>query len=136
MAGLLRNYIENAGIYFRPSSSYSSGHVIVEHLPWRSAYDRAFSAPVLPVLLMAAFAAWAWRAFRARTIAASAGMLLPGLFVMVVSILADKGENMRFKFFVEPVVIVLLVSQAALALRGIRPGSTGPRFNGPGVSSP
>ena len=39
-------------------------------------------------------------------------MLLPGLFVVLVSILADKGENMRFKFFVEPVMIVFLVSQA------------------------
>ena len=34
---LMRNYLENAGIYFRPSSTYSSGHVIVEHLPWREA---------------------------------------------------------------------------------------------------
>ncbi len=113
---LARNYAENVGIYFRPSSSYSSGHVIVEHLAWRPFFDWVFSAPILPLMLLLCGAASAVRALRTHTLPADLGILLPGLFVGLVSVLADKGENMRFKFFVEPVMIVFLVSQAAAAL--------------------
>ena len=85
----------------------------MDRLPWRTHFDLVFSAPVLPVLLITAFVIWAARAFWAKTIVTGLGMLLPGLFVMLVSIVADKGENMRFKFFIEPVMVVFLVSTAA-----------------------
>ena len=65
-------------------------------------------------------AVWALRTLRTHTLSAGLGILLPGLFVVLVSVLADKGENMRFKFFVEPVMIVFLVSQAAAVIH--RPG--------------
>jgi hypothetical protein len=108
---LAGNYLENAAIYFRPSSSYSSGHIIVEHLRWRSIYDRLFSAPVLPILLLVALVAWCARVLRARSFIRSLGLLIPALFVFIVSIASDKGENMRFKFFLEPVMLIFLVSQ-------------------------
>ena len=70
---LMRNYQENAEIYFRPSSSYSSGDVIVEHLPWRRLFDLVFSAPVLPILLLLAFSFWGLRAFQTRSAARRLG---------------------------------------------------------------
>jgi hypothetical protein len=108
---LVQSYMENATIYFRPSSTYSSQHVIVDRLPWKWPYERAFSAPVLPILLFLAFAMWCLRVIRAGSLAQGVGMLLPGLYIMFVSIFSDKGENMRFKFFLEPVMFVFLASQ-------------------------
>src|SRR5574340_57386 len=87
LADLIGSYVENTGIYFRPSSTYSSGHVIVERLPWRSAFERVFSAPILPALLLIASAIWCITALRARTFCSSLGVLLPAMFVIVVSIL-------------------------------------------------
>ena len=118
---LASNYLENARIYFRPSSTYSSGNVIIDNLPWTRAYDRIFSAPVLPALLMIALLGWSVRAVRAGDLASSVGMLLPGLYVMLVSIVGDKGENMRFKFFLEPVMVVFLVSELAGQARQLGP---------------
>ena len=67
-------------------------------------------------MLFLALASWVLRTFRAQAPSVGLGILLPGLFVALVSIVADKGENMRFKFFVEPVLIVFLVSQAFVLL--------------------
>ena len=108
---LADNYLENAAIYFRPSSTYSSHHVIVDRLPWRMAYDAIFSAPALPVLLLLAFTVWCARVFRAQSFTRGLGLLLPGLLVFMLSIVSDKGENMRFKFFLEPVMLIFLVGQ-------------------------
>ena len=43
------SYAENLAIYFKPSSTYSSNHVIVDRLPWTNLYNEIFSAPVLPI---------------------------------------------------------------------------------------
>jgi hypothetical protein len=123
---LAESYLENAMIYFRPSSTYSSGHVIVERLPWRSLYDAVFSAPTLPILLLLGVGVWVAQVVKTRGFAHGLGMALLGLFVLVVSIVSDRGENMRFKFFLEPVMIVFLISQSASVIRAFqrtrRPG--------------
>lgn len=114
-SSLLASYAQNLAIYFEPSSWYSSDNVIVDRLPWRAAYDAIFSAPVLPALLLAAIAVWLARVVRAKQYAKGLGIALPAAFVFLASVLLDKGENMRFKYFLEPVMFVFLVSQLTFA---------------------
>jgi hypothetical protein len=108
---LARSYLQNAMIYFLPSSSYTAGNVIVERLPWREIYDRVFSAPILPLLLGIAAALALYRMIHGKSIWKSLGLTLPALFVLGASILFEKGENMRFKFWLEPVMFVFLISE-------------------------
>jgi hypothetical protein len=107
---LAGSYLENALIYFMPTSTYSD-HVIVDHLPWTMLYNAVFSAPVLPLLLLISFIIWAARTLRSRTIREGIGVLLPALYILGLCIFFDKGENMRFKFWLEPIMVVFLVSQ-------------------------
>lgn len=123
---LAASYLENALIYFMPTSTYSD-HVIVDNLPWTNLYDAAFSAPVLPILLLLSFIIWAARAAKLRTIRKGIGVLLPALFIMAVCIVSDKGENMRFKFWLEPIMVVFLVSQFHAGARLLRTASKRPR---------
>ena len=117
LARTLRAWVENASMFLEPSSRYVTAHVIVDRLPWRGAYDWLFSGARLVVLLAAAVLVW----IRGRTgpeILRGFGLALPLLFVSAASVMLDRGENMRFKFFVEPVLYVFLVAQAA-ALVGL-----------------
>jgi multisubunit Na+/H+ antiporter MnhF subunit len=85
--------------------------VIVDHLPWTNLYNAVFSAPVLPILLLISFIIWAARAVKLRTIRKGIALLLPALYILAACIFSDKGENMRFKFWLEPIMVVFLVSQ-------------------------
>jgi len=123
---LAGSYLENALIYFMPTSTYSS-HVIVDHLPWTKIYNAVFSAPVLPILLLVAFLVWAVRAVKLRTSRKSIGMLLPALYILAVCIFSDKGENMRFKFWLEPIMVVFLVSQLHAVAQGLHDTLSRPR---------
>jgi hypothetical protein len=114
---LAKSYLDNAAIYFKPSSTYSSHHVIVDRLPWTDWYNRIFSAPVLPALLVLAIAGWSIRMVKSGSYARALGLAMPGLYVFLVSIISDKGENMRFKFFLEPVMFVFLASQFCVWVR-------------------
>lgn len=129
ISDLVSAYRENATIYFRPSSTYSSGNVIVERLPWRGAYDFVFSAPVLPIMLVAALMIWITRLWQRRALLQGAALFLPAAYILLASILGDRGENMRFKFFLEPVMYVFVVSQFYAAARGLshRTGHAGVR---------
>jgi hypothetical protein len=122
---LAGSYLENALIYFMPTSTYS-GHVIVDHLPWTRLYNAVFSAPVLPILLLVSFLIWAARAVKLRTIRKGVGVLLPALYILAVSIFSDKGENMRFKFWLEPIMVVFLMSQFHAVARQLRHASKRP----------
>jgi hypothetical protein len=113
---LVASYAENLAIYFKPSSTYSSDHVIVDRLPWTNLYNGIFSAPFLPILLVISLAVWLARLIRGRRYAQGLGLMLPGLYVFLASVLLDKGENMRFKFFLEPVMFILVVSQLYFVL--------------------
>ena len=104
----------NLDFYLRPTTRYSS-HLIVDRLPWRRLFDVVLSGFAVVVLVAVAALAW-WRAVsrqpvdeRARTIRAGIALALPALYIAAVTILFESGENMRFRFFLEPVCFVLLV---------------------------
>ena len=121
---LLQNYSINLRVYLAPSSHYISDNLIVDRLPWRAVYDFIFSAPVLPLLLAAVTLFWIFHMHKSN-FSRTLGFCLPALFIISLCIVCDRGENMRFKFFVEPVLFVFLASQAYAAgkklLKRIKP---------------
>jgi hypothetical protein len=112
----LRAWWENLEIFFQPSSRYLTPHVIVDRLAWRGAFDWLFSGFRLVLLLAAAALLWAWGRTRAE-ILAGLGLALPVLFVSAACVVFERNEDMRYKFFVEPVLYVFLVAQAVAAVR-------------------
>jgi hypothetical protein len=44
-------------------------------------------------------------------------MLLPVIYVLAVSVVGESPDNMRFKFFLEPSLYVLVTCQVLRALR-------------------
>jgi hypothetical protein len=114
---LLLSYAQNIGLYFRPSSQYTK-HAIVDRLPWRRVYDSIFSAPVLFIILGASGLIWGLRARKHHRLRADSALILPGLYIFLVSVLGEKGENMRFKFFLEPVIYLFCLAQLATLARG------------------
>jgi hypothetical protein len=121
---LVRNYVQNVRIYFQPSSQFTP-HVIVDRLPWRALYDRVFSFPVLPGLIIVAGVSRIVARRRAGSpdYGADLALAVPGLFIALVSVIGDKGENMRFKFFLEPVMFVFIASWLYDVVNGWRVGS-------------
>ncbi|MBZ4418370.1 hypothetical protein [Myxococcus sp. RHSTA-1-4] len=115
----LASFAQNALLYGRPSSRYQP-NVLVDRLPWRGAYDFVFSSPVLWLLLLAAGVSAARRLKGAEDWRHTAALVLPILYVAAVSVLFEKGENMRFKYFVEPVLFVFLCSEGARLATRIR----------------
>ncbi len=135
-------YWENVVLYFRPSSTYVS-NVAVDRLPWRQAYDRVFSGNALlwAVIVAGALAFWQSR----RQWRAALAVTLPAAYVFLVCIVAEHGENQRFKFFLEPAAYVLLATQAHRVIafvsavarparRSDRRGSASPSRVTPGFS--
>jgi hypothetical protein len=119
---LATNYLENLEWYLRPSSRHRS-HVIVDRLPWRSAYDKVFSWPIFVILFVLAGVYALKEAVENRQVIRYIGLALPGLYIFAVSILAEKGENERIKFFMEPVMIVLIFSQLYKVMQRLSPGA-------------
>jgi len=108
-ANMLEIYVGNLKTYFKPSTTFDKGkHVFIDRLEWRRVYDAVFSWPILPALLLFCGCHWIWirRDFRAAT-----ALILPAAFIATVSIMCEKGENMRYKFFIEPVFYVFIASQ-------------------------
>lgn len=108
---LYDDYKLNFEIFLRPSSRYTE-HVIVDRLPWRDWYDKALSHTSLIVLLSSAILIWLINGGY-KTPLRGIGFMLPVLFTAAVTIIFERGENMRFKFFIEPVLWVFISSQAA-----------------------
>jgi hypothetical protein len=106
----------NIGFWLRPSSRYSK-HVLVDLLPWRGAFDLVFSGARLVALLLLGAAIWLARTGRGEVPPPSRrvglALALPVAYVFAVSVLFEAGENMRFKFFLEPAIFVFLAAQAA-----------------------
>lgn len=112
----------NARIWLRPSTSHSA-HALVDRLPWRAAFDRAWSGAGLLALLGLASLSWAVRARAAPGgLRRGLGLALPCLYVASVSIVFESGENMRYKFFVEPVLVVFVCAEACALLARARRG--------------
>ena len=88
--------------------------MIVDRIPWRNLYDWIFSFPVLPGLIVFAVIVWVLGARRSDYLAGIA-LGLPGLFIFLASVLFEKDDNVRFKFFLEPVFLVFIASQLSVA---------------------
>ena len=107
----LRAWLTNLSVFLEPSSQYLTTHAIVDHLPWRGLYDWVFSGSRLLLLLAAAAVVWA-RGRRGRAeLARGLGLALPVGFVIAACVAFERDENMRYKFFVEPVLYVFIASQ-------------------------
>ncbi len=110
LSELLVNYWDNLRIWLSPSSRYTE-HRIVDRLPWRTLYDRLFSHLWLVGLLCLAIIHWAlFRCQKHRTWR-DTGLLLPLLFIFFVTVLFEKGENMRLKFLIEPLLYLFVMVQ-------------------------
>lgn len=121
LAALAHIYAGNARTWLLPSDGYfgeGAPHIIVEHLPWRGIYDRAFSFPLLPLLIGLAVTASLRQGWRPMDrLVANAGVALPVVYVIAISIAGERGENQRFKFFVEPVLFVFVATSLFHARR-------------------
>lgn len=102
--------------YFLKPSSWYTDHFIVDRLPWRSAYNYMASSPVLPLLLIAAFLFWLCRTSTTRY-PQTLGLCLPVVCIFILCVIFERGENMRYKFFIEPVLFCFLATQAYAAGR-------------------
>jgi hypothetical protein len=109
LSSLWTAYSENFDIFSRPSSQYQE-NAIVDRLPWRAPLDWLFSGWRLISITLVAGSLGIWQA-RSRW-RSTLALLLPALYVFAVAVLGDRGENMRFKFFLEPSLYVLVVVQS------------------------
>lgn len=133
-AYLARNYLGNLKNYLSPSSRYTV-HALVDRLSYRTVYDVLFSFPALVILLAAAGGFWYMNANRSERMG-GLGLLLPAAFLVFLSVFFEQGENMRFKFFLEPVMFVFIACEArrcmVLAAGRIRSSTAGRRTEGEG----
>jgi hypothetical protein len=108
----------NLAFWLVPSSRYTA-HVLVDRLPWRGLYDALFGGPGLVALLVLSALGWVRRRGREGW-RAGLGLALPVGYVFAVTVLFEGGENMRYKFFVEPVLFVFVAAEAAAAAQRLR----------------
>ena len=94
-----------------PGSTLSdTSNLLVNNLPWRDLYDNIFSN--VPLILLLAFSSAWWLVNHSQQdIPFALGLLLPAAYVFLLSVGLEKGENMRYKFFLEPVFYVFIASQ-------------------------
>jgi hypothetical protein len=111
-------WLHNLDVYLRPSSAYGP-HVIVDRLPWRRVYDRIFSGWCVAALLVLAAGSTLRGPGRVPP-GRAAGLALPALYVFLATVLFESGENMRYKFFLEPALLVFLAGQACRVGAGLR----------------
>jgi hypothetical protein len=103
----------NLDFYLRPTSRHSS-HAIVDRLVWRRPIEFILSGWPFVGLLAAAVALWLWKSWkqsdggRDRILGRGLGLALPVLYVAAVTIVFESGENMRYRFFLEPTLFVFL----------------------------
>jgi hypothetical protein len=103
----------NLDFYLRPTSRHSA-HAIVDRLVWRRPLEFILSGWAFVVLLAFAIAAWFSRSWkqgdgaRSRSLSRGLGLALPVLYVAAVTIVFESGENMRYRFFLEPSLFVFL----------------------------
>ncbi len=115
-AALWAGYRQNFDIFLEPSSEYSRNE-IVDRLPWRHQVDWIFSGWPLIGLAIGASLLGVWQS--RRRLRSVLALLLPVGYVLGVSILGERGENIRFKFFLEPALCVLVLTQLHRGVRQI-----------------
>ena len=112
-------YFANFVNYLRPSAQFTTPHVIADQLPWRGLYNTLFSGVPLLTVLLLAFIWWLRHDGRGR-LRQGFALLLPAAAIMALSVGFEMGENMRYKFFLEPVVYVFLIAQLYSVWQTIR----------------
>jgi len=102
----------NFDVWLIPSSRFWP-HRIVDKLPWRKLFD-AFSGGWRLLALVALAGVWSiWRERPRRVgMRRALGLALPCAYVVAVSLVFEFKENVRYKFFVEPVLWVFILAQA------------------------
>lgn len=110
---LAAGMLSNLRIYFQPSSHYTP-HIIVDNIPWRAPYDYMFSSPFLPFIMGIAALFWLRREKYSAWFG-TIGLCLPVISIMLISVIFERGENMRFKFFLEPVFFCFVASTTYIA---------------------
>jgi hypothetical protein len=103
-------FFGNFLIYLQPSSQFTTPHVIADRLPWRALYNTVFSRLVLIFLFLASLFIWI-KTNEKSAYLKGIGLLLPAIYIFLMTVLFERGENMRYKFFLEPVFYVFLVVQ-------------------------
>lgn len=119
---LCHTWLDNLLIYMKPSSSFDDT-AITEALPWKGLYDRLFSSYVLAALVVSAAVSFLVPV-TSGSLRQYLGLGLPVIFIFLVSVLCEKGDNMRFKFFIEPVLYTLIVLGGCRLVKRFRPGRT------------
>ncbi len=129
---LVAGYWYNLELWLRPSSAYTEHH-LVDRLPWRGLYDTLFSGGWLLLLLLLASLHWLLRRAAGQW-RHSLGLLLPGLFIFATTVLFERGENMRLKFFIEPLLLLFIAVQLYHASHWLKAegGRLRRRYQGPG----
>lgn len=114
-------YFANFVNYLRPSAQFTTPHVIADQLPWRGLYNTLFSGGLLVLVVLLAVIWWLRHADRAQ-LRQGFALLLPAAAILVLSVGFEMGENMRYKFFLEPVLYVFLLAQLHSVWQAIRQG--------------
>jgi hypothetical protein len=103
-------YFSNFVNYLRPSAQFTTPHVIADQLPWRGLYNTLFSGGLLLLAVLLATVWWLRYDGRGH-LRQGLALLLPAAALLVLSVGFEMGENMRYKFFLEPVLYVFLLTQ-------------------------
>jgi len=103
-------YLEDLIVYLQPSSQFTTPHVLADRLPWRGVYNAVFSGGALIGLFLIAAAGWLSTHER-KDLLAGCVMLLPAACIFVLSVIYERGENMRYKFMLEPLFYIFLARQ-------------------------
>ncbi|MEW5871542.1 MAG: hypothetical protein AB1894_19870 [Chloroflexota bacterium] len=110
----------NLLIYLRPSSAFTTPHAIADRLPWRPVYNWLFSGIPLLLLICSSLAiscrAMVVAGNQTRPLLRGLGLLLPALMIFLMTVIFERGENMRYKFFLEPVFYTFVVAQIYSAI--------------------
>jgi hypothetical protein len=64
----------------------------------------------MPLILFACLIFWGVRS-HLNKLRSSVGIAIPVMAIFVISVLFESGENMRFKFFIEPILFIFIASQ-------------------------
>lgn len=121
----------NLAFYLRPTSRHSS-HVIVDRLFWREPFEFILSGWRFVILLVLSVAIWfrgcgkLTPADRTRALRHGLGLALPALYVAAVTIVFESGENMRYRFFLEPTLFVFFW----ISLSSVLVGDSSPNDDG------
>jgi hypothetical protein len=116
-------YFANFVNYLKPSAQFTTPHVIADQLPWRGIYNTLFAGVPLLIMLLLAVIWWLRHDGRGQ-VRQGIALLLPAAAILALSVGFEMGENMRYKFFLEPVLYVFLLAQLHSLWQALRRART------------